>query len=46
LIDGKGDAWVIDFNGGCTQGFVDEELAETLEGDLQGMSRLLKLLDC
>jgi hypothetical protein len=44
LVDagGHGDAWVIDFGGGRCEGWVDEELEDTKEGDLQGLSRLEK----
>lgn len=43
LVDknGKGDAWVIDFGGGYTQGWVDREKANTVEGDLQGLGRII-----
>ena len=34
------DAWVIDFGGGYTKGWVDEELQETLEGDEQALGRI------
>ena len=39
------DAWVIDFGGGYTDGWVDEELMETLEGDEQAVGRILEFLD-
>jgi Ser/Thr protein kinase RdoA (MazF antagonist) len=34
------DAWVIDFGGGYTKGWVDQELLETLEGDEQVLGRI------
>ncbi|KAF2275415.1 uncharacterized protein EI97DRAFT_434258 [Westerdykella ornata] len=40
LVDANGNAWVIDFGGGCALGWVDEELAGTKEGDLQGLTSL------
>ncbi|KAF1840182.1 uncharacterized protein K460DRAFT_371392 [Cucurbitaria berberidis CBS 394.84] len=40
LIGPNGDAWVIDFGGGCAEGWVDQELEGTVEGDLQGLSSL------
>jgi hypothetical protein len=40
LIDSQDDAWLIDFGGGYTEGWVDKELAETMEGDLQGLARI------
>jgi serine/threonine protein kinase len=39
------DAWVIDFGGSYTEGWVDEELMETLEGDEQAVGRILKFLE-
>lgn len=38
----NGDAWLIDFGGGYTQGFVDKEIAGTVEGDLQGLENIIK----
>ena len=40
LIDNKGDAWVVDFGGGYSPDWVDHEKRDTLDGDLQGISRL------
>lgn len=40
LIDVQGDAWLIDFDGSYTPGWVDEENQETVEGDLQGVQRI------
>lgn len=37
LIDMKCDAWLIDFGGSYTRGWVDEDKQETVEGDLQGV---------
>jgi len=42
LIDGQGKIWMIDFGGSYTEGWVDEELNETLEGDEQGMKRTIE----
>ncbi|TVY90071.1 hypothetical protein LAWI1_G008439 [Lachnellula willkommii] len=36
------DAWLVDFGGGYTQGFVDKEIAGTVEGDLQGLDNIIK----
>lgn len=44
LIDADGDAWVIDFGGGCAEGWVDQELEGTKEGDLQGLSSIENFL--
>lgn len=41
LIDKNNDAWVIDFEGGYTEGWVDEDMAGTKEGDLQGLGKIL-----
>lgn len=39
-VSSSGDAVVVDFGGGWSPGYVDPELAETGEGDLQGLGRL------
>lgn len=44
LIDAHGDAWVIDFGGGRTEGWVDADKAGTVDGDLQGLERILKFI--
>jgi tRNA A-37 threonylcarbamoyl transferase component Bud32 len=44
LIDDDRQAWLIDFEGGVTQGWVDEDLLDTVEGDLQGLGRLREFL--
>ncbi|WPG98459.1 Hypothetical protein R9X50_00125000 [Acrodontium crateriforme] len=40
FIDANADAWVIDFGGNYNIQFVDKELKETYEGDLQGLRRI------
>ncbi|KAK5736564.1 hypothetical protein LTR17_007383 [Elasticomyces elasticus] len=40
IIDEEDKAWVIDFGGLNNPEFVDDELAETKEGDWQGVGRL------
>jgi serine/threonine protein kinase len=45
LIDWENNAWVTDFGGGYTMGWVDAEKAGTVEGDLQGLARILDLLN-
>ncbi|KAK3657790.1 hypothetical protein LTR56_002169 [Elasticomyces elasticus] len=40
VIDEADTAWVIDFGGSNNAEFVDDELAETKEGDWQGVGRL------
>ena len=45
VIDGDGDAWLIDFGGGWTKGWVDENLRGTKEGDEQAVNRIVKFLE-
>lgn len=40
MVDKNDDLWIIDFGGSYTEGWVDEELKETEEGDEQGIERL------
>lgn len=40
LVDMEGDAWLIDFGGSNTRGWVDEDKRETVEGDQQGVQRI------
>ncbi|GKZ86624.1 hypothetical protein AnigIFM56816_002035 [Aspergillus niger] len=42
LIDGNDDAWVIDFGGGYTEGWVAKEHMETMKGDEEGLSRIIE----
>ena len=42
FVDANADAWVVDFGGNCNVEFVDEELKETCEGDIQGMRRIFE----
>ncbi|KAG4293577.1 hypothetical protein FPRO06_00162 [Fusarium proliferatum] len=44
LIDQNDDAWVVDFGGGYTMGWVDEDKAGTFEGDRQGLAKILDML--
>jgi hypothetical protein len=44
LIDKHGDAWIIDFGGGHTRRWVDDDLAGTVQGDLQGLRRILDFI--
>jgi serine/threonine protein kinase len=44
LIDHQQNAWLIDFGGGVTAGWVDPELEGTKKGDLQGLQRLREFL--
>lgn len=45
IIDNHDNAWLIDFGGGWTEGWVDERLADTVEGDKQAVRSLIKFLD-
>jgi hypothetical protein len=46
LVDKEDHVWVIDFGGSYTDGWVDPELKETLEGDDMGLERIVNgLLD-
>jgi tRNA A-37 threonylcarbamoyl transferase component Bud32 len=45
LVDSKGDAITIDFGGGFALQWVDRELENTKEGDIQGVSRIRKFLE-
>ncbi|AEO58537.1 hypothetical protein MYCTH_2305950 [Thermothelomyces thermophilus ATCC 42464] len=44
LIDVHGDAWIVDFGGGRTEGWVDSGKAGTVDGDLQALERILKFI--
>ncbi|KAF4344541.1 hypothetical protein FBEOM_1509 [Fusarium beomiforme] len=45
IIDDQDDAWLIDFGGGYTHGWVDEQLVETKEGDEEALTRILDYLN-
>ncbi|KAH8820263.1 hypothetical protein F5884DRAFT_744624 [Xylogone sp. PMI_703] len=42
LIGRSDDAWVIDFGGVYTKGYVEKEKAGTIEGDMQGLSNIVR----
>jgi hypothetical protein len=44
LIDVHDDAYLIDFGGGYTQGWVNKALSNTIEGDLQALERIINYL--
>ncbi|KAI0009093.1 hypothetical protein F4779DRAFT_402276 [Xylariaceae sp. FL0662B] len=44
IIDIDGDAWIIDFGGGHTKGWVDGDKAGTVEGDLHGLRNVLQFI--
>lgn len=45
LVDTAGNAWVTDFGGGHTEGWVDRDKAGTIEGDLQGLRAIIDFVD-
>jgi len=45
IVDQTDNAWLIDFGGGWTEGWVDESLAGTVEGDDQAVRHIVKFLD-
>ncbi|KAG2414603.1 hypothetical protein HFD88_003794 [Aspergillus terreus] len=45
LIDRNDNAWVLDFGGGWTDGWVSEQLHDTKEGDLEGLNKMISYLD-
>ena len=44
LIDERDDAWVVDFGGGYTEGWVEKETAGTLAGDAEGLINILEFI--
>jgi serine/threonine protein kinase len=44
LIDINEDAWIIDFGGGYTRGWVEKEQMETVQGDEEGLSKIKQFL--
>ncbi|KAG9249961.1 uncharacterized protein F5Z01DRAFT_667628 [Emericellopsis atlantica] len=44
IVDEHDDAWLVDFGGGWTEGWVSEELADTMEGDEQAIRRIGQFL--
>jgi hypothetical protein len=45
IIDDGDNAWLIDLAGGWTDGWVDDEVADTAEGDEQAGRNIFKFLD-
>lgn len=45
VIDLNNDAWLIDFGGGWSEGWVDENLQNTVDWDQQAVMRILEFLD-
>lgn len=44
MIDRNDNAWIVDFGGGYTLGWVDEDKAGTVEGDIQGVERIVEYI--
>ncbi|KAI1263520.1 hypothetical protein F5Y18DRAFT_394700 [Xylariaceae sp. FL1019] len=44
IIDDHDDAWLIDFAGGYTMGWVEKDVAGTLEGDEQAVAKIKEFL--
>lgn len=44
LIDENDDAWIVDFGGSFTLGWVDKEKAGTRDGDMQGLAKIMNVL--
>ncbi|KAI0147712.1 hypothetical protein GGR57DRAFT_242937 [Xylariaceae sp. FL1272] len=45
VVDEKDEAWLIDFGGGWSDGWVDREVAGTRDGDEQAVRSIVKFLD-
>ncbi|KAH9889754.1 hypothetical protein F4778DRAFT_390876 [Xylariomycetidae sp. FL2044] len=45
LIDKDDNAWIVDFGGSYTVGWVDKEKAGTIDGDKQGLGKILDILN-
>ena len=45
LVDMDDNAWIIDFGGGYTWGWVGKDHMETIEGDQEGLSKIKELLN-
>ncbi len=45
LVDASDDLWMIDFGGSYTDGWVEPELCETVEGDDQGLDKIVSALE-
>lgn len=44
LIDQENNAWITDFEGGHTQGWVNPDKAGTVAGDMQGLKRITNFI--
>ncbi|KAH7237295.1 hypothetical protein B0J15DRAFT_538595 [Fusarium solani] len=44
LIDSNKDAWIVDFGGGYTEGWVPKRLAGTVEGDTVALEKMVEFI--
>ncbi|KAI1406395.1 hypothetical protein F4819DRAFT_440350 [Hypoxylon fuscum] len=44
LVDREDNVWITDFGGGYTEGWVERQMAGTMEGDLVGMAKLREFI--
>lgn len=44
IIDDQDNAWLIDFGGDWTEGWVDKEVADSVEGDEEAVNSMVKFL--
>jgi hypothetical protein len=44
IVDADDELWIIDFGGSYTEGWVDPELSETVEGDDMGLEKVVRAL--
>ncbi|KAH7558763.1 hypothetical protein BM1_04900 [Bipolaris maydis] len=40
MVDAESELWIIDFGGSYTEGWVDPEISETVEGDRMGLEKI------
>jgi hypothetical protein len=45
MVDANGELWIIDFGGSYTEGWVDPDISETLEGDDMGLEKIQAALE-
>ena len=45
MVDAAEELWIIDFGGSYTEGWVDAEISETLEGDEMGLEKIQAALE-
>jgi serine/threonine protein kinase len=45
MVDANDELWIIDFGGSYTEGWVDPDISETLEGDDMGLEKIQAALE-